>query len=99
MIKKCKQVITALKDVLRNPYLLNLVLNRNERWRQKTENDFSQHSLPRISYHLFSDKEFSVPVYTGTGGGSSIFDYGLLMALCSQFQEPSYFEIGKLCKT
>lgn len=93
---KLKKLFTVLEQISKNPALLNLILNRNENWKDKFAKTYGHTEyLPHVNLHQLSDnQDFELPYYSFLGGGSLPTDLILLRILCQQFSNCKYFEIG-----
>lgn len=93
---KIKKLFSVLQQVSKNPALLNLILNRNDNWRDKFQKKYAHtESLPQTNLTQLTDLlDFELPYYSFLGGGSLPTDLILLRILCQQFSDCHYFEIG-----
>lgn len=96
MKNKIKKLNAALKEIIKQPSLLNLVLAENEIWKDKVDKKYHLSSgFPVLSFtDLFLDFEENLRLFSFTGGGSLPTDIALLKGLCKRFDNPSFFEIG-----
>ena len=95
-MNKIKKLFSVLQQVSKNPSLFNLILNRNENWRENFHKKYGHSNfLPLINLNQLSENEvFEIPFYSLLGGGSLPTDLILLRTLCQRFSECNYFEIG-----
>ncbi len=95
-MSKISKSFQAIFSILRNPYLLNLVLEDNDRWQKYLKKNHSRSdSLPQIDFiNLFGTFNDSIEPFLFLDGGSLPTDLALLRALARQVQAKSYFEIG-----
>lgn len=93
---KVLKMVKAIKALVRQPSLINLVIDENENWRKYVaEHHGLQHGLPVVELEtLFPRFSASIPVFAFLDGGSLPTDIALLMKLAGQFEACSYFEIG-----
>ncbi|MEI6748355.1 MAG: class I SAM-dependent methyltransferase [Bacteroidales bacterium] len=93
-MKKIRKSLQAIGNIIRNPYLLNLVLNENENWKRYVLKSFKD-ELPVISFgDLFGTFEESVSPFAFLDGGSLPTDLALLKGLAKNIEQCNYFEIG-----
>jgi predicted O-methyltransferase YrrM len=95
-VSKLSKTIAAIGQVIRNPWLLNKVLDDDHYWKKQvarwpgTENGF-----PVIMpWDLFGDFNESVSPFAFLDGGSLPTDLALLKKLARNTKNCSYFEIG-----
>jgi len=96
-MSKIKRGIRAMLKVLRQPSLLNLVLDRDEEWQKYILENFPsfKDGLPVVSADvLFGDFDVEVEPFAYLEGGSLPTDIGLLRKFASQIKNCLYFEIG-----
>lgn len=95
-MKKIKKTIKALREIIKNPWLLNLVLAQDELWAKKVEQKHGlSGGLPVVELSdLFPDFEETLSTFAFLGGGSLPTDIALLKNLSRKFPETHYFEIG-----
>ena len=95
-MKKITKSARAFFQILKNPSLLNLILNENEVRRNKV---IQKHGMPKglpvvqlnDLFPNFSEKLMS---FSFLGGGSLPTDIALLKSACRKFENATYFEIG-----
>jgi predicted O-methyltransferase YrrM len=93
-MKKIRKSLQAIGHIIRNPYLLNLVLNDNENWKRYVAKKFIK-ELPVISFgDLFGTIEESISPFAFLDGGSLPTDLALLKGLAKNIEDCKYFEIG-----
>ncbi len=93
-MKKIKKTLQAVGNIIRNPYLLNLVLEDNENWKTQVSGRFLD-GLPAVSFpELFGSFEETISPFMFRDGGSLPTDLALLKGLSRQFDQCTYFEIG-----
>lgn len=96
MNKKVQKTLLGIKEILKNPWLLNHIINDNAFWKSKVEKKFNlPQGLPQIRLDdLFPDFSEKLNSFSFMGGGSLPTDIALLKSLCRKFDNASYFEIG-----
>lgn len=95
-MKKLNKAFAAIGEIIKNPWLLNHILNENEVWQTKVEKDFRMpKGLPVIQLdELFPGFSEGLNSFSFMGGGSLPTDIALLKSLCRRKENPTYFEIG-----
>ncbi len=95
-MSKLFKSITAIGLILRNPWLLNKVLDEEHYWKKKVRGQFGmEDGLPVIHpVELFGDFAETVDPFAFLDGGSLPTDLALLKKLAGRFPGCSYFEIG-----
>ena len=95
-MNKFKKGLKALKLILRKPYLLNLVLDNEEGYRESFTRRFDMpDGLPLLHLEeLFPDFVETVSPYAYLSGATMPIDIALLKALARRQDARSYFEIG-----
>jgi predicted O-methyltransferase YrrM len=93
---KITKLIRSVREIIRNPRLLNLVLSDNSVWEKNVLRKFGLNAaLPLIPLEeLIPEFNETREVLTGFDGGCLPADIALLKALCRKFPVCSYFEIG-----
>ena len=83
-MSRVKKTLKALGEIVRNPWLLNNVLDDNTVWRRKVERDFDlPEGLPIITLDQISPGFSEVlDSFSFLGGGSLPTDIALLKTLC-----------------
>ncbi len=96
IVGKTSKLIRAVVEIIRNPWLLNLVLADNSLWLKYVLRKF----VPNPEFPVILPDEVipgfnhTIDVLTSFDGGCIPADLALLKALCRKFPECSYFEIG-----
>ncbi|RLD81096.1 MAG: hypothetical protein DRJ15_05325 [Bacteroidetes bacterium] len=94
-MSKLSKLIKALGMIVSKPYLLNKVLDDNDAWKTRVENEFGATALPEVSLgELMAGKELSVKPFAFMEGGSLPTDLALLKLLAGSIEGCKYFEIG-----
>lgn len=92
--KKMSKTVKGIIQICKNPWLLNVIINQNENWQNKTpqnyKNGFGQISLNQLFPHF--DGHLDKVAFLD--GGSMITDLLLLKNACKSFTSCKYFEIG-----
>jgi predicted O-methyltransferase YrrM len=88
--------LKAISLILRNPWLLNKVLDDDKYWRRKVSESYGfGNGLPVIrAEELFGDFSETVDSFAFLDGGSLPTDLALLKKLARSIPHCSYFEIG-----
>lgn len=94
MMNKLNKLMSGIQVLLKKPSLINLLINQNENWKDKTsktyQNGFNQIALDQ----LFPNFSGHLDTVAFLDGGSMITDLLLLKNACLQFENCKYFEIG-----
>ena len=95
-MKKIKKTFAAIAEIIKNPWLLNHILEENSIWQKKVDQKYKLlNGLPQVQLdELFPDFSEKLNSFSFTGGGSLPTDIALLKSLCRKFENASYFEIG-----
>jgi len=95
-MKKIGKALKGLWQIVKNPWLLNHVLDEELYWRKKlVKRHGFENGLPVIDIEeLFPSFEESVIPYAFLDGSSLPTDLALLRALARKYQAESYLEIG-----
>ena len=95
-MKKIKKAFSAIKEIIRKPSLINLILDENEVWQRKVTEKYNlPNGLPQVQLNdLFPDFSETLNSFSFSGGGSLPTDIALLKSLCRKFENAAYFEIG-----
>jgi len=95
-MKKIKKAVSAIREIIKKPSLLNLIIDENEVWQRKVKEKYNlPDGLPQIQLNdLFPDFSETLNSFSFTGGGSLPTDIALLKSLCRKFENAAYFEIG-----
>ncbi len=91
------KALSAIVKIIRNPWLLNKVLQQPEVWKEYLSKHYGmQDGLGVVDPgDLFGDDhEYELKLFTFLDGGSLVTDIVLLKALASRFKNCKYFEIG-----
>ena len=93
---KLSKTIEALGAIIRNPWLLNVVLADDSLWWKKLERaNGIKNPFPVVDLFSFlGDEEQVLEPWAFLDGSSMPTDIALLKALAKRFNECSYFEIG-----
>lgn len=91
------KAISAIYEIIRNPWLLNRVLQQPEIWEKHVINKYGIKNglgvvTPKELYGDYTDS--SLNLFTFLDGGSLVTDIVLLKTLAASFPHCSYFEIG-----
>lgn len=95
-MKKINKILTAISELIRQPSLINNIINDNEIWKRKVTDEYGLPAgLPMIQIsELFPEFNENLDSFSFLGGGSLPTDIALLKSLCRSFEDASYFEIG-----
>ena len=95
-VSKIRKFIKALSLVMKQPSLLNHVINANEVMRESVTKKYGlPEGLKTIDLlTLFPDFNETVSPISGLEGTSTLLDVALLRSLAEQFDKCSYLEIG-----
>jgi predicted O-methyltransferase YrrM len=95
-MSKISKAFRALSLIIRNPWLLNKVLEEDRFWKNKVTKKWGfQYGLPVIrAEELFGDFSETVDPFAFLDGGSLPTDLALLKKLARRFPDCRYFEIG-----
>jgi predicted O-methyltransferase YrrM len=95
-MKKLYKALKAVIRIIRNPWLLNKVLDDDLHWMEYIAKHHGfKNSLPVITPEsLFGDFSETVAPYASLDGSSLPTDLALLKRLARTFPDCSYFEIG-----
>lgn len=93
-MKRIYKSLKALGLLIKNPWKLNLILDRNEEWEHYVVKKFRLNSLPLIPLSEFIHGTIAVEPYAFLDGGSIPTDIALLKQLASAIPSCRYFEIG-----
>ena len=94
-MNKIQKLFKASSLLLRKPYLINKIIDDNDEWLRRVEDDFGISSLPEVKYQdLSKAEEIIVKPFAFLEGGSLPTDLALLRILASGFDRCRYFEIG-----
>ncbi len=96
-MNKYTTALKALSKIVRNPWLLNHVLQDKDEWEKYVEDHYpSLTSLPVINFDQLAGDNLQdkLSLFTFLDGGSLVTDILLLKVLAGKFEHCSYFEIG-----
>lgn len=95
-MNKLKKAFAAFAEIIKNPWLLNHILEENSVWERKVNQGYKlPNGLPQIQLNdLFPNFSEELNSFSFMGGGSLPTDIALLKSLCRKFENASYFEIG-----
>ena len=96
MTGKIGKTLRAFGLIIKNPYLLNLILNNEERMKQYVVKQYAMPSaLPVLELDtLFDDFQTTINPYAYLSGATLPIDIALLKALAQKYKVQKYFEIG-----
>lgn len=95
-MNKIVKSVKAIYSIIKNPYLLNLVLDDNERWKNYVVKRYpNRGKFPQTDFlTLFGGINETIDPFLFLDGGSLPTDLALLRMLARKFNDCSYFEIG-----
>lgn len=95
-MKKIRKTLKAIKEIIKNPWLLNKVLNDDVVWNNYLEKKHKlSNGLPLLDINqIFPDFSETLECFAFLDGGSLPTDIALLKALSRKFEKCNYFEIG-----
>ena len=96
-MSKLNKIINGIAALIKQPSLINLILDSSEYHRKMVENKYSEiaHGLPQIALSdLTSSTKIVVSPFAFLEGGSLPTDLGLLKILAHKNTPCTYFEIG-----
>lgn len=95
-MSKARKLIKAIGNVIKNPSLLNHVINDNDLWKSRVEVAYPDNRLlPVVQlFDLIPQSTETVQPFSFLSGGSMPTDLLLLRGLASRFERCSFFEIG-----
>jgi predicted O-methyltransferase YrrM len=89
------KTIKAIGAIIKNPWLLNKVLDDNETWKKLIQNKYQIASFPVVEIdELIPGFNETIHHYTFLDGGSLPTDIGMLQATSKTYNNCKYFEIG-----
>jgi predicted O-methyltransferase YrrM len=96
LMSKISKAFLAFGLIIRNPWLLNKVMEEEGHWKDDVANKYGfHHGLPVIrAEELFGDFSETVDPFAFLDGGSLPTDLALLKKLARGIPHCSYFEIG-----
>lgn len=95
-MSKIGKAIRGIGQLIRKPYLINLVLNEDNQWAAHIREKYGiEASLPVIDFtEVCGDQALKLETFSFLGGGSLPTDLLLLKSLSAQIEHCRYFEIG-----
>lgn len=95
-MKKIKKTVKAIIEIIKNPWLLNIVLSNDTVWdNYLIKNHDLRHGLPVLDINdICPDFSETLDCFAFLDGGSLPTDIALLKALSKKFEACKYFEIG-----
>ena len=94
-MNKLEKLFKTISLIIKQPSLVNYVLNADEVWEIKLNAKHNKATLPVIEIDdIIPNFNETLETFTFLGGGSLPTDIMLLKALASQIDNCSYFEIG-----
>lgn len=96
MLSKLGKLIGGVIELIKNPWLLNIVLADDSVWMKKLQQDYPKQTiLPVVDLGtLFPGFHEKLSHFGFLGGGSLPTDLALLTMLSKRFEACKYFEIG-----
>ena len=92
---KLSKTLKALGAIIRNPWLLNHILEDNTLWKNYVQKNYNTAALPVIDINtLFPNFKEELNTFAFLEGGSLPTDLSLLRGLCKTIPNCKYFEIG-----
>lgn len=92
---KLQKLLLALKLIVQKPYLINEILQNEERYQEAIAQKYGRtEGLPVIDFTQIADASLSANPYAFLDGGSLPTDLILLKSLAKNIEECTYFEIG-----
>lgn len=93
---KIQKTAEAIQRIIKNPWLLNTIINQNAVWEEKTNKKYNlPNGFPQVELNtLFPNFSVTLSSFSFLGGGSLPTDIALLKKLCERIKDSSYFEIG-----
>jgi len=96
-MNKITKALSAISQIVRKPWLLNLVVNQEENFREKVTRQYTMgNGLPVMAITDLFGKEFGQAIhpYAFLEGSCTPMDIALLKSLAQKFSVESYLEIG-----
>jgi predicted O-methyltransferase YrrM len=95
-MSKIGRLTKAIGLILRKPYLLNLIIDDNDNWRNRVRKEFGlEEGLDEIPFdELGGGQEIIIRPFAFMEGGSIPTDLALLRILARKIKDCKYFEIG-----
>ncbi|MBN2813020.1 MAG: class I SAM-dependent methyltransferase [Bacteroidales bacterium] len=94
MMSRIGKAFKAFGILIRNPWKLNLVIDENDQWESRVQQQYKLKSLPVIPFGTFVQGPVDVEPYAFLDGGSLPTDLALLKLLATRINGCKYFEIG-----
>ncbi len=96
MMKKIIKFFKGIFLIIKNPWLLNNVIDDNNEWKKYAEKKYGlENGLPVITLSdLFEDFNVTLDTFSFLEGGSLPTDLALLKKLAETINNCTYFEIG-----
>lgn len=92
---KAKKLFRAIKLIIKNPYLLNEVLDNEDEHKIQFINETKlENGFPEVSFKTLLERDISVSPFAFMDGGSLPTDLALLKILAEKLSAKTYFEIG-----
>ena len=96
-MNKIAKVFKAFSEIIKQPSLLNLIVEREDNWRKTLEKNYPAFAkgLPVLPISsVLKTNHIEVNPFSFLDGGSLITDLGLLNEFAKRPNSKSYFEIG-----
>ena len=95
-MKKLTKVFKAITEIIKNPWLLNVVLDDDSVWTKHIAKNYNNRkSLPVVEIdELIPNFKAHLNCFAMLEGGSLPTDIALLQAMVKRFENATYFEIG-----
>jgi len=95
-LKKLNKALKAMAQIIKNPWLLNHILEDNASWESHLKKRYGmENGLPQLELtELFPGFNQTINNISFLDGSSLPTDIALLKALAQKFDDCSYFEIG-----
>ncbi len=95
-MNKFKKAWKAIGAIIKNPSLLNLILQNNDAWTDYLKRNYNlDKGLPVIDIRdLIPNQKIELNTMAFLGGSSLPTDFALIKAMCMRFEHCRYFEIG-----
>lgn len=95
-MKKIKKTFKAVFEIIKNPWLLNTILDNDVVWKNYIHKHYDTiDALPAVEIdELMPNFKATLNCFAVLEGGSLPTDIALLQNMCKRFENASYFEIG-----
>ena len=95
-MSKLSKLVKGIGLIIKNPWLLNHLINSDEEQKQLFENKYGKKKNLKVIdlFTLFPNFEETVVPFSFAEGGSTPLDLSLLRRLCQRNSNAAYFEIG-----